>query len=303
MLPEIIKNKYGFYEIKNKPGKDELKEYYSNKYYKEEAKYNKYQKSYSDKELLFLTNRLNRKYHVLLDHYKNLNKYKFLDIGCGEGWGLKFFSEKGLLTTGIDYTSEPASWFGNIINNNLIPGDIFDNIDNLIEQEFNYNIILLDNVLEHVIDPEQLINQIRFLLDDQGTLIVEVPNDFSVLQQWLINSKNVRSEYWVGYPDHLSYFNYEGLKNLFELNGWKTLTIKCDFPIDINLLNSNTNYIDKKEKGKSVHFARIDFENLLDEISVEETVKLYTLLAKMGLGRNLIGFFIPDNQNETTENK
>ncbi|MFC2124720.1 class I SAM-dependent methyltransferase [Bacteroidota bacterium] len=303
MTPEIIKNKYGYYEITKKPDKEELKKYYSEKYYKEESKYNKYQKEYTDPELFFINNRLNRKYLTLLHHYENLDDFRILDVGCGEGWGLKFFSNKGLHTTGIDYTKDAASWFKNATNNNFIEGDIFEIIENLIVKGSKFNIILLDNVLEHVVDPEQLIKRMNLLLYDHGTLIVEVPNDFSILQQYLIKHKKINTEFWITYPDHLSYFNYKGLKSLFELNGWKTLTINCDYPIDLHLFNKNTNYIEQKEKGKSVHFTRIEIENLLDEISVDETIKLYTLLAEMGLGRNLIGFFIPDNKNGNIENK
>ena len=36
MYKDIIKNKYGFFEIKNKPSKKELQEYYAQKYFQED---------------------------------------------------------------------------------------------------------------------------------------------------------------------------------------------------------------------------------------------------------------------------
>ena len=73
--------------------------------------------------------------------------------------------------------------------------------------------------------------------------------------------------------------------------GWETAFIGCDYPIDFNLFNDNTNYNINKELGKSVHEARLEIENFLDEISVQGTNELYSKMAQMGLGRNLIGFF------------
>ena len=51
---EIIKNKWGAFEIKHKPTASELNDYYAKKYYVDGTeKANKYQKSYSPEEITF----------------------------------------------------------------------------------------------------------------------------------------------------------------------------------------------------------------------------------------------------------
>jgi hypothetical protein len=67
----------------------------------------------------------------------------------------------------------------------------------------------------------------------------------------------------------------------------------ADFPIDFNLSNMDTNYVRDKSKGKNVHLSRVFLENLLDEISITNTVELYKALAELGLGRDITSFFSP----------
>jgi len=57
---------------------------------------------------------------------------------------------------------------------------------------------------------------------------------------------------------------------------------------------SNTNYYENKIAGKECHRARILIENLLSSISIEKTNRFYELLADLGFGRSIIGFFIPN---------
>ncbi|MEK7097420.1 MAG: class I SAM-dependent methyltransferase, partial [Patescibacteria group bacterium] len=100
------------------------------------------------------------------------------------------------------------------------------------------------------------------------------------------------SEFWVT-PDHLSYFNKEGLINLVKAAGWKNKFVMGDNPIDFNLLNENTNYAKDKSKGKSCHKARIEIDNLMDSISVEKAVDYYRALGQLGLGREIVALFAP----------
>jgi hypothetical protein len=97
-------------------------------------------------------------------------------------------------------------------------------------------------------------------------------------------------------PDHISYFNSEGLSKLCHAAGLEKKYEIADFPIDFNLLNPDTNYFLDKTKGKNVHLARVELENLFCEISIPKTVELYKSLAKLGLGRNITAFFQLDQK-------
>jgi len=290
MNKNLIKNKYGFIEFKKKPGSNELKEYYTANYFQMEK--GAYQKSYSEEELDFFNNKTEQKYSRIISILNSNNTNKsILDIGCGEGFAIEFFRKKGWDICGIDFSD-----FGLKKNNpncldKLIVGDLFEETKNIIKKNIKYDVIILQNLLEHVLEPEKLIVELKSLLLPNSLIVVTVPNDFNPIQKIALERKKIENEFWVVYPDHLSYFNKSSLKKIFEENGFKTCALISDFPIDIFLLNDNSNYITDKSRGKEAHKARIMFENMIHKTSVEKTNVLYEMLAEFDIGRDITGFF------------
>ncbi|WP_339210976.1 class I SAM-dependent methyltransferase [Aeribacillus sp. FSL K6-8210] len=289
MFDKVVLNKYGFYELKNKPNPSELEQYYSKMYYQESN--STYRKSYSDEEIKYFYNKIEQKHIVVQKLLNKKEVLRFLDVGCGEGWALKYFSNHSWEVKGLDYSSYGCEMMNPECLPYIIQGDIFENLDLLIDTGEIYDVILLDNVLEHVLNPEELLNKLKKIANKDTILIIEVPNDFSIVQKKLLELGSIQEPFWIVVPDHISYFNNKGLTNLCEAVGWKKELLLADYPIDLNLLNEETNYILNRKVGKSVHQKRIIIENLLHEISIDDTIRLYNVLAEMGLGRNIVGFF------------
>lgn len=291
MESNVIKNKYGFFELVVKPTTSELKKYYADKYYQQSQ--GSYQKKYSQEEITYVLNKLEQKEIIVNNFLENkLQKSgKFLDVGAGEGWALKYFSDNGWACTGLDYSEYGCSMHNPKCIGMLQVGDIYENIDQLILDQKRFDLVLLDNVLEHVIEPLVLLQKINQLVSKGGVLVIEVPNDFSILQQKLISDGMVSRPFWVVVPDHISYFCKDGLINLCNEAGWQNKDIIGDFPIDFNLINSLTNYVENKSVGGSCHVARVTIENLLHSVSPVKTNALYRALGNLGMGRQLIGFF------------
>ena len=278
----------GYYSVLNKPTEQELTEYYSEKYY-QEAK-GSYELEYSDEEILYIKNKLKERNHIVSNNITTSNR-KFLDIGCGEGWALAYFHNEGWGVKGLDFSD-----FGcKKMNKDCVPflqvGDIYKNLNKIINSDEKFGMVWLANVLEHVIDPVGLINMLYRILDKGGILVIEVPNDFSVLQKFLFQQNKVNREFWVTLPDHLSYFNKDSLNNLMISNNYFCVDFIGDYPIDINLLNENSNYINNPTIGKSCHKERIDFTNLIHSQSIEDVISYHRALAGLGLGRDITGFY------------
>lgn len=290
MKDVVVKNRFGFYELKNKPLEKDLDDYYSKVYY-QNSKGN-YAKVYSDIEMLHKENTFIRK-HTIIESMADLDNHSknFLDIGCGEGWALAFFSRKGWEVTGIDYSDHGLKQQNPDCLDQSIIGNMSEVLLELAEDEKKFDVIWLDNVLEHALDPIILLNQVTKLLAHDGVLVIEVPNDFSTIQMYLLEKQHIVDPFWIAIPDHISYFNKEGLLNLCSEIGLKAEKVISDFPIDMNLFNKNTNYIQNKSIGKDCHLARVEIENLLNDISPEHVTEIYQLLGEMGLGRNITGFF------------
>lgn len=289
----LVKTKYGYHTIENPPTQKELEDYYQSNYY-QDAK-GSYELEYSDEEIKCFKNKILECAFVAEQNFTENSGRRFLDVGCGEGWAVKLFKDKDWEVTGLDYSSYGCKKFNPDCLENLMVGDVYNNLRGLISEGKKYDLVFLDNVLEHVLDPEELVNELKKVMVPSGILAVQVPNDYSVLQKYVIEKKYVHTEYWHVTPDHLSYFDKTGLENLFQQNGWTSVMTIADYPIDWNLVNPNSNYIRDKSKGKSCHRERIEMENLIHTQPIEKVIKFYKAMADLGLGRSIIGYFKINN--------
>lgn len=119
--------------------------------------------------LLYKRTRLSyiyRKYWLYPKINNNFTGSKILDVGCGIGDFLKFRPE----TLGIDINPKLIEHCKkNNLNVKLIKNNIFPFSDSSFEG------VLLDNVLEHIEKPNDLIFEIKRVLKLNGIFIIGVP--------------------------------------------------------------------------------------------------------------------------------
>ena len=285
----VTRNALGFWEIANKPTAEQIKDYYAAKYY-QEAK-GSYELAYSDEELAYFRTKLSQRWSVIANRFSESGS--MLDVGCGEGYALSFFDEMGWQVRGLDFSRAGIASKNPQCARFLIEGDVFG----LLEKEHSagavYDVIWLQNVLEHVVDPVGLMSFLRPLVKPGGVLVVTVPNDFSRLQLEAKDRGVIDRDFWVALPDHLSYFSRNSLVNIGAHTGWNVLDILGDFPIDWFLFHPGANYIMDKSAGKAAHRARVTLENLIGENRVEDVTAFYSAMARIGMGRDLSAFYVP----------
>jgi len=290
MYGDVVLSEYGFYTLKNLPSDEEREAYYREKYY-QEAK-GGYEIIYSDEELGFINAKLEQKLLLASEYlYPPPHNNTFLDIGCGEGFAVAFFKKKGFSVLGLDYSSAGVKRQNPDVEKDVMLGDIYDSIYSLINNSRQFDIVNMDNVLEHVTDPKSLLQQAHSLLKDGGLVIIKVPNDFSYLQEYFYKHGLIKKAHWIAPLDHISYFNKEGLLGLCKAAGLECIDFFTDQLVEFFALNPNTNYFENKGVGKSCHLARVAQENIFHSISPEKTIALYRVLGDMGLGREIIGVF------------
>jgi len=287
-MQRFNKNKFGFYEIVNKPTVEELKDYYANKYYQEIAS-TSYQKDYSEDERSYFRARNERYYSVVKKIRGNING-KFLDVGCGEGFALSYFKEKGYTFRGLDFSSEGVETQNPHCLSNLVTGDLFELLKIEVNHKNQYDVIYLQNVLEHVLDPLDLLNNLNSILAPSGVVVLTVPNDFSIIQEEAIRRKHIDQMFWIAEPDHLSYFDKESLAKVCHSAGFNVEDLLADFPIDWFLFHEGSNYVKNKSSGKNAHKARIQIECLIAQQTTVEVLGFWRALAKIGMGRDLTIF-------------
>jgi len=149
------------------------------------------------------------RYFTKRSKYKLVTSYqktgKILDYGCGTGDLLKFFKDKGWETIGIepDPTARKIAEESNELT-------VVENLKQLPAKE-KYDVIMLWHVMEHISDLKSTARKIVKHLDDNGTLIIAVPNHESY------DAKHYK-EHWAAYdvPRHLYHFNQLNIKELFK---------------------------------------------------------------------------------------
>jgi 2-polyprenyl-3-methyl-5-hydroxy-6-metoxy-1,4-benzoquinol methylase len=294
MDPRIRQTSLGFWEIENKPTPQELQKYYAEKYYQEAR--GSYELEYSPDELFYFNAKLEQRLAVLqyyLPNNKSRPPPRMLDVGCGEGFALKFFRDQGWLVKGFDFSSSGLESKNPDCLDALVTGDVFSLLSAEIQSGECYDVVWLQNVLEHVLDPLDLLGQLRRLVTPKGIAVVTVPNDCSVTQRTALSKNHIDNAFWVLPPDHLSYFDNDSLVAAANHMDWECLEMLADFPIDWFLYHPQSNYVRNRSAGKAAHYARVEIENLIHERPINDVIQFWSAAAKLGVGRDITAFLRP----------
>ena len=267
-----------FIHIVPLPSHEELLEFYQNEFYqtikpeylkKDEDENQYWNISYDEKLSILQSN--------------NPPNKRILDVGCGGGFFLRRAKGEKWDVFGI----EPSPNAANYAKNHDIPviTDFLENIDFTNQEKFGA--IHMNAVLEHSNSPIQILKICYKILEKNGILIVETPNDFNPLQ--IIAHKYLKKdEWWIAPREHLNYFNFESLSKLLQKNGFEVILKQATFPLEMFLL-MGFDYTDNPELGLKKHHERMRFEQNINSVEGNELKqKLYSKFAEIGIGRRII---------------
>lgn len=145
-----------------------------------------------------------------------------LEIGCSTGYVSRYLREmKGCVVTGIEVDPDAAGQAAAFCRQILI-GDIEkeDLLDPLKGQQFD--VILLGDVLEHLINPQLVLARLKGFLSPSGKVLISVPN----VANWRIRLNLATGKFQ--YSDeglldktHLRFFTYRSLREMIEKTGYR----------------------------------------------------------------------------------
>ena len=286
MKYDVRQNEYGFYQVSPMPKAEALSDFYAKKYYQRKESGN-YRHHYSKAELENLHNISQIAEHI----WYRFRDYKgtFLDIGCGEGWFLKYFASKSWEVLGIDFSEYGMAIHNPEMQSNLMKTDLYEGICDLVKNKKQFDFLNCRNVLEHVTDPELLLERVKSLMHAQSILRIEVPNDFSEYQLALKNQGVIDSDYWFCPPEHLSYFSLKSLQTLLKKCGFNVMLAHGDFPIEIFLSNPCSNYVSHKDVGKFAHESRLFINNfIINHSGIDKYIDYVRAGLEAGLSRQIV---------------
>ena len=145
---------------------------------------------------------------------QNIINKKVLDIGCFTGDFLKILKDQGADVYGLELQDEAVQIANESLNGRVFKADLLKNDFPQIE----YDIITMLGLIEHVIDPLELINRAVSLLSKDGIIMIQTPNSSSLLA-------NVLGKHWPPYApiEHIHLFSKKSIKNVLQQNGFKKI--------------------------------------------------------------------------------
>ena len=143
----------------------------------------------------------------LADKFK-LKGY-LLDIGCGDGRFTEAFAKCGLAVTGLDISETARERLGQNLVNWHLQGQPYPLPD------ASFDVIFSKSVVEHLIDPEILIDQAYRLLKPGGVFICMTPS-------W---KHSYKEAFYIDHT-HVTPFTRHSLETICELSGFKA---ECNY--------------------------------------------------------------------------
>lgn len=294
--PRLRRHALGFLEIVDRPTPEALAAYYAQRYYQGER--GNYRASYPPHELAVIRLRIAQKLACVQALRGERPPGRLLDVGCGEGYVLAALADEGWTVEGIDFASAGVEAMNPSVAERVETGDVFALLADRLARRLRYDLVWLGNVLEHVLEPVELLRALHGLVAPDGLLVVTVPNDGNAYHEGLFADGSIGERFWIAPPDHLSYFTAESLDATARATGWTCVDLLADFPIDLFLSHPGSNYVRDRGQGPAAHQARLRLEQVIGDAGPGPANDVYRALARVGLGRNLVAFLAPRPQKE-----
>lgn len=160
-----------------------------------------------------------QRYKELLSGWENLRQTnKILDVGAGNGFFIQEAIESGWQGFATEYTPEAVT-LCRAKGATAHQGDL----DTAPFAEGSFDIITAFEVLEHVLNPLELMRNVARLLRPNGMFYLTTPNFNSI-------SRHILGPQWhvIEYPEHLFYFTPKTLRNMAKRAGLAVEWSKTD---------------------------------------------------------------------------
>jgi 2-polyprenyl-3-methyl-5-hydroxy-6-metoxy-1,4-benzoquinol methylase len=148
-----------------------------------------------------------------------------LEVGCSLGNTLEAAGIRNLKSLGIDISPYAIQYCRehrlNAENKSM---------DELLAEGLRYDLIFMQHVLEHFEDPFRILSICNKLLNQNGLLLILVPNSRFGKAVRLREKHRFYSQTGVG-AEHFVYFSYTSLQKVLESQNFKVL--QCNYPFRV----------------------------------------------------------------------
>jgi 2-polyprenyl-3-methyl-5-hydroxy-6-metoxy-1,4-benzoquinol methylase len=148
-----------------------------------------------------------------LEKFRRTNR--ILDVGCGDGIFLEQAKKRGWDVHGTEYAEK---WVNRCREKGI--SMIQGKMDPSNYEAGSFDAVIYMEVIEHINNPREELDNARKVLRDGGVVFLTTPNYNSITRRLLSTDWNV-----ICYPEHLSYYTPRTLAKLFTENGFEKIAI------------------------------------------------------------------------------
>ena len=158
---------------------------------------------------------------------------KILDLGCGDGRLLEELKKIGHVVTGVD-ANQHAVEKTKQKNINAICADLEQTLP---FEDQSFDIVLLLDTLEHLVDQQKILNEVNRILKSDGKLIISYPNHFDLRNRFRMlfgrgiihwaHTKFENAKPWS--YGHLRFLLYKELLELLKLTKFYPKKVQFNF--------------------------------------------------------------------------
>lgn len=282
----------GFYHILPVPDQNTLTDYYQMVYHREVKPfpYHNVTSNYIDEMKNEVSKNKNyQEIYQKVIRFKETPGFKMLDIGCGNELLGVYFKNNNWQVNIVEPSKDAGLYLEkfelNVFN---LPVEELENtkIDGV-------SFVNMQFVLEHILNPRDVLKEIFARMSQGGIIRINVPNDFSHGQLAYLE-KYRRNPDWVYLPDHINYFNFDSLSRLLSEVGFREIYRTTNFPLEFLLAGGIDYYASETERQKVGPFIN-HFEATFTQTGRAEILQqLYENLAQQGMGRSIFMYAIKE---------
>ena len=145
---------------------------------------------------------------------------RILEIGCASGYFSEVLRTHGMYVYGVEKFSTEAQ------DNNHVDDFYHGSVENFCsekceELQSSFDVIVLGDVIEHLIDPSAVLQALSNFLKNNGVFVASVPNiTHKGIQSMLKDGQWIYQKYGLLDSTHMRFFSWRSLRELFLMNGF-----------------------------------------------------------------------------------
>jgi O-antigen biosynthesis protein len=218
-------------------------------------------KNYPDipdiKESLLDENNSLTKMLRLIDHHQQV-----VDFGCATGYFAHLLTQKHCLVTGVEINPEAAETAKKYCQEVIVADLDFVSVREILRDR-QFDVAVFGDVLEHLRNPWQVLQDTKQILKEDGYIVASIPNiAHGAIRLALLQGKFEYTEFGILDNTHLRFFTRKTVEDLLENSGYLLKNIestKLPFLTKSNLVPQiNINDFDREMIKKMQQDQEID---------------------------------------------